>query len=33
MDYDVVKTSIQNAYKNFRQNDNKFNDPMNDFYI
>jgi len=32
MDYDVVKTSIENAYKYFGKDDGKFYSAMNDFY-
>ena len=32
MDYDVVKTSSQNAYKNFMNKDGKFYSAMSDFY-
>lgn len=32
MDYDVVKTAVQNAYKNFGHNDNMFYNEMNNFF-
>ena len=32
MDYDVVRTSVNNAYKDFGQNDDKFYSAMENFY-
>lgn len=32
MDYDVVKTSVINAYKSFKSDDKKFSDSMNIFF-
>ena len=32
MDYDVVRDSVQNAYKYFGQNDNKFRSSMENYY-
>ena len=32
MDYDIVRTSIQNAYSNYKYNDSKFYDAMEGFY-
>lgn len=32
MDYDILKTNIQNAYNNFRHSDNEFYSSMNNFY-